>query len=907
LLLALHVCANAQSPAQAWVQRFGKPSSSADMASAIALDPDGNVIVAGSTANGITACEMLVIKYTSAGAVLWTNRFRGPSGLGAAATAAAVDSIGQIFVTGFETNGGTSSYLTVALNSAGTLLWANVFGVARTLGDGPTAIAVGADGRVFVTGSAYDGTGFKYVTVAYSNQGLPLWTNSFGTGIGYARGVAADGSGTVFVTGSSRMANGNDMFATVAYSNAGIPLWTNSYTGGTNGGANGLALDGGGNVFVTGYSLGLNGNYEHATIKYSNDGIGLWTNRYPDSPYQMTRPLVVDTNGDVVVAGPTTIKYSGSGVLSWSAPFTGIASQLAVDSNGNVFVAGFSASRYSMTKYSAAGQTLWTTNYSESSVSNDKATSIAISAANDIFVTGNSWNGADFDIASVQYSNSGAPIRTNRYNQGSANTDDQPTAVGSDFSGNIFVTGTTSGGFATIAFSPTGAALWTNYYNNGLSNSTHHAQALKLDAAGNVFVTGYSKASNGYYDFATLKYSSNGTALWTNRYNGPGGQDDYPQDMVIGNDGNVVVTGYSRGPSSKDDYVTIAYSNSGAGLWTNRFHGSGTGNDHAQAVAIDDSGNVFVTGSSSTNTPFGTDYYYVTIAYSSAGVALWTNRYGNIPLGNYPQAIAVDHFGKVFVTGYSHGNDQDDFATLAYSVGGTPLWTNRYTGPRSFGNDHANAMCVDDAGNVYVTGNSPGTNGINDFATVAYSNNGTPLWTNRYDGPASGVDVATCIAADGSGHIFVGGYSSVSGSGYDFVLIAYSTTGFPLFTNRYNGPANGDDEPLTRQSIAATPGGVVLIGASDGDFTSGALFDYAVVKYLFPGPFFGFGSPKLFDANLTIPGSGTPNTAWRVQAASGIGGPWNDVGTMFLGPSGSGVFNGNSPASSGYYRALWLP
>jgi hypothetical protein len=298
----------------------------------------------------------------------------------------------------------------------------------------------------------------------------------------------------------------------------------------------------------------------------------------------------------------------------------------------------------------------------------------------------------------------------------------------------------------------------------------------------------------------------------------------------------------------------------------------------------------------------------LTIGYSSAGVALWTNRYGNIPLGNYPHAIAVDHFGKVFVTGYSHGNDQDDYATLAYSVGGTPLWTNRYTGPRSFGNDHANAMCVDDAGNVFVTGNSPAVSGIDDFATVAYSNNGTPLWTNRYNGLANGADVATCIAADGAGRIFVAGYSFQTTSNYDFVLIGYSASGVPLFTNFYNGPANGNDQPLTRQSIAVTPGGVVLVGASDGDFTSGTIFDYAIVKYLFPGPCIGLANPKPSSTGVMVPGSGTPNTAWQVQTATEISGPWTSLGTMLLGPSGLGQFSSSGPPSSAsYYRALWLP
>jgi hypothetical protein len=61
-----------------------------------------------------------------------------------------------------------------------------------------------------------------------------------------------------------------------------------------------------------------------------------------------------------------------------------------------------------------------------------------------------------------------------------------------------------------------------------------------------------------------------------------------------------------------------------------------------------------------------------------------------------------------------------------------PLWTNRYDGP---GNDldYPSAVAVDNSGNVFVTGHSIGSEGNDDYATIAYSGAGVPLWTNRYD------------------------------------------------------------------------------------------------------------------------------------------------------------------------------
>ena len=71
----------------------------------------------------------------------------------------------------------------------------------------------------------------------------------------------------------------------------------------------------------------------------------------------------------------------------------------------------------------------------------------------------------------------------------------------------------------------------------------------------------------------------------------------------------------------------------------------------------------------------------------------------------------------------------------------------------------------------------------------------------------------------------------------DIATIAYSNAGVPLWTNRYNGPANGDDVPLTKQSLALGPGGSVYVAAaSDGNNSDETVFDLATVKYVVSGP-----------------------------------------------------------------------
>src|SRR5262249_46360122 len=150
----------------------------------------------------------------------------------------------------------------------------------------------------------------------------------------------------------------------------------------------------------------------------------------------------------------------------------------------------------------------------------------------------------------------------------------------------------------------------------------------------------------------TVAYSNEGVPLWTNRYNGPGNGSDYPWAIAVDGSGNVFVTGYSTGTNAIYDYATVAYSDAGVPLWTNRYHGPGRNNDYATAIAAG-IGGVVVTGSSTgTNSPFDSDC--VTIKYSSAGVPLWTNRYNGLGSGDRQAgAVAVDSGGDVLVTASS--------------------------------------------------------------------------------------------------------------------------------------------------------------------------------------------------------------------------------------------------------------
>ena len=164
----------------------------------------------------------------------------------------------------------------------------------------------------------------------------------------------------------------------------------------------------------------------------------------------------------------------------------------------------------------------------------------------------------------------------------------------------------------------------------------------------------------------------------------------------------------------------------------------------------------------------------------------WVARY-NGP-GNYVDqaaAVAVDDSGNVYVTGGSYGSDgSSDYATIKYNAAGQEEWIARYNGPGG-GNDVASAIAVDGSGNVYLTGASVGRRGFPDYATIKYSSTGQEQWVARYNGPDAFFDEATAIAVDSSGNVYVTGSSYDSDSTSDFATIKYRfgrtrTVGLPL-------------------------------------------------------------------------------------------------------------------------------
>jgi hypothetical protein len=414
-------------------------------------------------------------------------------------------------------------------------------------------------------------------------------------------------------------------------------------------------------------------------------GIPLWTNRLQGPVADRANAITVDHNGNIIVAGSSYPPFGGGG-----DPFH---------------------SEYLTVAYSNEGQLLWSNRYHGPVYGDNVPTAVAVDKNSRVFVTGNA--------GTLAYSNSGMPLWTNR----SAPAD----AMVLDDDGNVFTTGSSYWGsysdWITVALSPDGALLWTN--RTGLF-AADFATSVAVDREGNILVAGSWSWPTGSYDLSVVKYSHVGVPLWTNHFDA--GWYDIAAGMAVANDGTVFVTGRSANSGvlnvdSVYDFVTVAFSGNGTMLWTNRYDGPANAADLPAAIELDDQGNVIITGES-VGDATGSDY--TTIKYSSTGVPVWTNRFHRFgSIGDSPMALAVDGSGNVVVTGSSF-LDGYDYATIAYSSVGLPLWTNVYSGPVANGDDVARALALDAVGNVFVTGYSWGGTTGPDFVTIKYSSSLQP-------------------------------------------------------------------------------------------------------------------------------------------------------------------------------------
>ncbi len=754
-------------------------STSYGYGNGIAVDSSGSAYVIGSTRssefpttsgaydesqNGNS--DVFVSKLNENGTSLIYSTFLG-GGTEDYGNGIAVDSDGNAYVTGRsssfpttsgaynETSNGELDLFVTKLNQDATSLIYSTF-IGGTNNDIGFAIAVDSDGNAYVTGytgsatypttsGAYDesyNSGHSDVFVSKLNAGgSNLIYSTFLGGssdeVGFA--IAVDSDGNAYVTGYT----GSATYPTIS------GAYDESYNSGYS------------DVFVS---------------KLNADGTNLiYSTFLGGTDDDQGNGIAVDSNGNAFVCGTTK---------SPTYPTTSGAYDESYNSGlSDVFVS----------KLNEAGTNLVYSTFLAGSGS-DFGGGIAVDGSNSTYIVGGTQS-SNFPTTSGAYDepyNGDSDVYVSKMNLDGTNLVYSSFLGGSDYDagldiavdsfGNAYITGltvsltypTTNGaydeshnGYGDVFVSKLNASGTNLIYSTLLGgSSTDSGYGIAVDSSGSAYLTGrtysttypttigaYDESYNGNIDVFVSKLNGSGTSLVYSTFLG-GSSWDYGQAIAVDGSNNAYVTGYTdygyvtNFPSTSGAFdeshnggrdVFVCKLNSSGGLSYSSYLG-GTDDDHAYGIAVNDSGNAYVTGytesSYQTNFPSTSGAFDVILEGRNVFVSKLNGNgtgliYSTFLNGYVGYGIALDSGGNAYMTGFaysetfpttscaydqSHNGTADVFVSKL-NANGTTLLYSSFLGSTSY--EYGNGIAVDNVGNAYVTGRTvslgfPTTNGAYD-------------------------------------------------------------------------------------------------------------------------------------------------------------------------------------------------
>ena len=502
-------------------------------------------------------------------------------------------------------------------------------------------------------------------------------------------------------------------------------------------------------------------------------------------------------------------------------------------------------------------------------------TGIAVDAGGNAYVTGGTAStdfptttgssqtasGGDFDVFVTKLSPTGSTLVYSTYLGGSGT--DVGTAIAVDTSGNAYVTGQTNGSFPTTTgafqtafgsgskhvfvtkFDSTGSTLVYSTYLGG-GSGTDASAAITVDASGNAYVTGSTNSATfptttgafqtvcgGCNDAFVTKFNSVGSALVYSTYLG-GSNGDSGSGIAVDSSGNAYVTGSTGStnfPTTTGAFQTI--------------FGGGSNDAFVTKLNPTGSGLIYSTylGGSSQDAPFPSNT--VRIAIDSAGNAYVT---GATNSANFPTTVGA------FQSALGGGSGFDVFLSKLNPMGSALVYST-YLGGSGF--DGGYSIAVDSAGNAYITGQANST----DFPTAspiqASPGGGEDAFVAKFNPTGSALVYSTYLGGSSSGAIDEFG----SGIAVDTVGNAYVT-----------GMTDSTDFPTTAGAFQTTFGGggtdAFVAKISSGAPPSGA--DLAVTKGGAPDPIIE-GDNLTYTLNVTNSGpSGATNVTLTDPLPTGV-------------------------------------
>lgn len=670
-----------------WQARSNKDRFS--IPNALTVDSRGNVYVAGSSGDAGGRRDFLTVKYNVNGDEQWAASFDDQDDN---VSAIAVDGDGSIYVMG-ESRGASGRYVIIKYNQAGVLERVMYLepGINRSVAS--SALTTDGAGNVYVAAAGVDG--HDYAVYKFGSNGTTLWAayyDSPGEPRSDIVDLALDPTGNVLVTGTTAGIDSEQDFTTIKYGPDGEQQWAARYNGTMNSYdyVSAIVIDQAGRVLVAGSSYEQLTGQDYTTIQYDANGQEQWVTHYNNEENSNDAPqaMTIDAAGNVYVAGSSelgdtgfdfiTIKYNNDGAREWTARYDGpahgndAAHAIRLDEKGNIYVFGSSLGHYGAKshldfltiKYDAAGTPQWAARYNAPGYSSDQPITMRLDEAGNVYVTGRSLSLRDDDViisetcVTVKYNAEGVEERVISY----LDLDEHvqyPTAIAVDASANVFIAGLNSSGLATIKYDTEGKRQWATH------DDSHLPLGIELDTEGNVYIVGSNYQAGGLTPtYSVIKYDANGKRQW--RSHSEILKNSYSRPTAFARDlsGNIYVSGLSFHEPESYGFATVKFNSLGIEQWAVR-HNSPGGYSQPKALTADGAGNAYVTG---WHAGGGTNLDFSTIKYNTDGVEQWVARY-NSPENAYdmPEAIAVDNWGTVYVTGRIGGGQSGYITTIKYT------------------------------------------------------------------------------------------------------------------------------------------------------------------------------------------------------------------------------------------------
>jgi hypothetical protein len=370
---------------------------------------------------------------------------------------------------------------------------------------------------------------------------------------------------------------------------------------------------------------------------------------------------------------------------------------------------------------------------------------------------------------------------------------------------------------------PAGGVQWS--VSDTAYGPSPTAVGLMLDSSGNLNLGLSGSPSSSVYrgSMTVVKVSSSGQPLWTQSLAMPTNPILVMNGFTVDAAGNAYATGYSIANlnGTNSSMTTAKFNSDGSFGWLALRDGTPLGSDSAdvgRAVAVDSSGNVFVTGETGTNG----NKDIVTLKYKSMGQLQWASTYqASTGSPDDAKGIAITPTGDVFVLGQTTGSYADeDIVVLMYrGTDGALVWSDQYDAGAHL-NETASSLLILGDGRIMVSGYTMVQNSTFDGIVLEYTDPGFRRYLLfrklllQYKGTVHSNNILNTLASDHEGNTFIGGYSTGSLGNMEAVLLKFAPDDNLTWETHYSPAYAGN---VTVSSLAAkNDGGVAIAGFING-------------------------------------------------------------------------------------------